>query len=86
MSTQQKSRRALASNSSIEVVKWSRSAFSVTSSERPGSWKPTSPEASLAIFASSTSIAQTSLPWEAKHAAVTRPTHPTPTTPTGSLT
>ncbi len=68
----------------MSVVKCRRSALSRTSSGSPGSWIVSSPAASEAIFASSMSIAQTWWPWEAKQAAVTRPTQPTPTTPTGS--
>ena len=68
----------------MEVVKLRRSECSVSSSPRPGSWIVSSPRERRATFSASTSIAQTSWPWEAKQAAVTRPTHPTPTTPIGS--
>ena len=69
----------------MSVVKCRRSAFFVTSSDRPGSWIGTSPRASDSTFSCTMSRAQTSWPSSAKQAAVTRPTQPTPMTPIGSL-
>src|SRR5829696_8887129 len=69
----------------MSVVKWSRSAFFLTSSGSPGSWIGSSPRERDATFSGTMSRAHTSCPSSAKHAAVTRPTQPAPTTPIGSL-
>ena len=60
----------------MSVVKWSRSAFFVTSSGSPGSWIGTSPRESDSTFSGTMSRAHTSWPSSAKQAAVTRPDPP----------
>ena len=84
MSTQTKSSRAAPSSSDMSVVKVRRSALRLTRSARPGSWIVTSPRESESTFSWRMSRATTGWPSSAKQAAVTRPTQPTPITPTGS--
>jgi hypothetical protein len=67
----------------MSVVKVIRSAFRWISSVRPGSWIVSSPRESDSTFSGRMSRAITGWPSSAKQAAVTRPTQPTPITPTG---
>src|SRR5207248_3018959 len=59
-----------------------RSRHRSSTSPSPGSWIGTSPACSRSMRAGRTSRITTSWPRSAKHAPVTRPTHPAPKMPT----